>query len=346
MARSWMLGVGLAVALGWLTLAIACAPLPNAKPGRRAQAPTKARDQAAAEKPEDGTSNSLGMQLVAIPPGEFLMGAPDTDDLARKDEKPPHRVRITRGIYMAAHEVTVGQFRAFVEATGFKTAAETDGRGSSGYDPARRGFEYDSPNYSWRVTGYSQDDKHPVVNVNWHDAQAFCKWLSKKEGRSYRLPTEAEWEFSGRAGSSKRFVTEDAVRGLRPAANLCDRALERLWDTATVRKYGLDPAKIQFLPWDDGHAFTAPVGSYEPNALGLYDMLGNVGEFCADGYDADYYAASPVDNPAGPTKETKGHVVRGGTFLNDAHLVRVTSRVECSDKYRNYVIGFRVVLAG
>jgi sulfatase modifying factor 1 len=289
-------------------------------------------------------TNSLGMQFVAVPPGEFFMGAPETDDLAREDERPRHMVRITREFYMAAHEVTVGEFRAFVEATGFETAAEADGRGSSGYDPSRRAFEYDSPKYSWRFTGYSQDDTHPVVNVNWHDAQAFCKWLSEKEGRSYRLPTEAEWELACRAGSSRRFVTGDAVPDLQSTANLCDRALEEQWDVSTIRKYGLDPARIQFLPWDDGHAFTAPVGSHAPNALGLYDMLGNAGEFCSDGYDPEYYASSPDEDPTGPTKETKGHVVRGGTFLNDAHLVRVSSRVECSDEYRNYVIGFRVVV--
>jgi formylglycine-generating enzyme required for sulfatase activity len=289
-------------------------------------------------------TNSLGMQLVAIPPGEFLMGAPATDDLAREDEKPAHAVRITRGFYLAAHEVSVGQFQAFVEATRFTTAAESDGLGSSGYDPARRGFEYDSPKYSWRFTGYFQDDRHPVVNVAWHDAQAFCQWLSEKEGRTYRLPTEAEWEYACRAGSSMRFVTGDAVGSLQATANLCDRALEMEWDTSTVERYGIDPARIQFLPWNDGHAFTAPVGSYAPNAFGLYDMLGNAGEFCADGYALDAYAVSPVDNPTGPSDQTKGHVVRGGTFLNDAHLVRASSRVECLDGYRNYVIGFRVVL--
>lgn len=295
------------------------------------------------EKHKDEITNSLGMRLVAIPPGEFLMGAAEGDDLAKKEEKPPHRVRITRGFYLAAHEVTLGQFRAFVEATGFKTAAETDDRGTSGYDAERRGFEYDSPKYSWRSAGYAQDDKHPVVNVNWHDAQAFCKWLSGKEGRKYRLPTEAEWEYACRAGSTKRFVAGGAMRDLKPIANLCDEALEKKWDTSTVKKYGLDPSHIRFLPWDDGHAFTAPVGSYKPNAWGLYDMLGNAGEFCSDGYDGDYYVASPEKDPAGPAKGTKGHVVRGGTFLNDARLVRASSRVECPDKYRNYVIGFRVV---
>src|SRR5688572_7814663 len=171
----------------------------------------------------DRILNSLGMQLVAVAPGHFVMGASDADDLARADEKPAHSVRVTRGFYMAAHEVTVGQFRAFVEATQFRTAAESDGAGGSGFDAAHRGFEYESTKYSWRVTGYSQDDTHPVVNVSWHDAQAFCRWLSEKEGRPYRLPTEAEWEFACRAGSSDRFGIDDAISGLQPLANLCDR---------------------------------------------------------------------------------------------------------------------------
>jgi len=284
------------------------------------------------------------MKLVLIPPGEFLMGAAESDDLARKHEQPSHRVRITRPFYMGACEVTVGQFRAFVKATGYKTAAETDKRGTSGYNAKTRAFEYGSPKYSWRNTGYPQRDKHPVVNVNWHDAQAFCKWVGTNEGRQYRLPTEAEWEYACRAGGRTRFTNGDAVNGLKSVANGCDRALRMKWDTSTIRKYGLDPKTIRFFPWNDGHAFTAPVGSFKPNAFGLYDMLGNAGEFCSDWYDADYYRTSPAADPRGPLKEAKGHVVRGGTFLNDAKLVRVTSRVECPEKYRNYVIGFRVVL--
>jgi sulfatase modifying factor 1 len=294
--------------------------------------------------PRRSITNTLGMKLVLIPQGEYVMGAPEGDDLARSDEKPRHRVVISRDFYLGAHEVTVGQFRAFVDATGFKTAAETDDKGTSGYDAKRRGFEYNSAKYSWRNTGYRQADNHPVVNINWYDAQAFCQWLSKKEGRTYRLPTEAEWEYACRAGTTTRFTNGDEVKGLKAVANSCDQSLKKWWDTSTVKKYGLDPKNIQFYPWEDGHPFTAPVGSFQANALGLYDMLGNAGEFCADGYDAEYYGTSPVKDPMGPGKKTKGHVVRGGTFLNDARLVRVTSRVECPNTYRNYVIGFRVVL--
>ena len=288
-------------------------------------------------------TNSIGMILARVPAGDFRMGAPDDDDLAEPHEKPQHRVRIGRAYYLGTYEVTVGQFRAFVKATGFKTAAETDGKGASGYDPATRGFVYNSTKYGWRHPGYPQDNRHPVVNVNWYDARAFCDWLSAKEGRTYRLPTEAEWEHACRAGTTTRFPSGDAVADLKTTANLGDQSLARRWDTSTVKKYGLDPKVLTFQPWDDGHAFTAPVGRFQANALGLYDMLGNVGEFCSDGYQGDYYRHSPAEDPTGPRDKTKGHVVRGGTFLNGPVLVRATSRVECPDVYRNYVIGFRVV---
>jgi formylglycine-generating enzyme required for sulfatase activity len=289
-------------------------------------------------------TNSLGMVLMRVPAGAFLMGATDADDLARKDEKPQHKVRIGHSYYLGAHEVTVAQFRVFVKESGFKSAAESDGKGSSGYNADWRGFEYNSARYSWQNPGYAQGENHPVVNVNWHDAQAFCAWLSQKEGRRYRLPTEAEWEYACRAGTTTRFTTGTSPADLKPVANLGDQALAKKWDTSTVKKYGLDPKVITFQPWDDGYPFTAPVGSYKANAFGLHDMLGNVGEFCSDWYQSDYYREAPELNPKGPAKDRPGHVVRGGTFLNGPSLVRATSRVECEDAYRNYVIGFRVLL--
>lgn len=205
-------------------------------------------------------TNSIGMKFVRIPAGDFLMGAGKDDAFARADEKPQHRVRISRPFSMGVHEATVGQFRAVVEASGYKTAAETDGKGTSGYNSKTRGFEYDSPDYSWRHVGYPQADNHPVVNVNWHDANKFCEWLSKKEGRTYRLPTEAEWEFACRAGTTARFVRGSSLDDVKVMANLCDESLGLAWDTSTVKKYGIDPQIIKFTKWDDGHAFTAPVG--------------------------------------------------------------------------------------
>jgi sulfatase modifying factor 1 len=289
-------------------------------------------------------TNSVGMVLARILAGEFLMGTPDADDLAKPDERPQHTVRISRPFYLAAHEVTVAQFRRFIEDTGFKTAAETDGKGASGYNAEWRGFEYGSGKYSWRHPGYPQDDRHPIVNVNWHDAQAFCAWLSKKEGRTFRLPTEAEWEYACRGGTKARFVVGDAPADLKSIANVADRSLAAKWDTSTVRRYGLDPNVVKFQPWDDGFAFTAPVGSFKANSFGLYDMLGSVGEFCGDWYQSDYYRESPAVDPTGPAKKRDGHVVRGGTFLNGPTLTRATARVKCQDAYRNYVIGFRVLM--
>jgi formylglycine-generating enzyme required for sulfatase activity len=320
-----------------------CAPLSACHPARPTPSPGGKRE-AMEDNRDRRLRNSIGMELVEVRQGEFQMGASDSDDLARPDERPRHAVRISEPFYLGAHEVTVGQFRAFVKETGFKTAAEADGKGASGYNGDWRGFEYNSDKYSWRAPGFPQDDRRPVVNVNWHDARAFCTWLSKKEGRTYRLPTEAEWEYASRAGATARFTVGDQIEDLKSIANVGDRALAEWWDTSTVRRYGLDPSIIKFQAWDDGVAFTAPVGSFSPNEFGLYDMLGNAGEFCNDAYQTDYYATSPTDDPKGPAKATSGHVVRGGTFLNGPSLTRATSRVECPDSYRNYVIGFRVLL--
>ena len=290
----------------------------------------------------DSFTNSIGMKLTRIPAGEFLMGAGKDDDLAIADEQPRHRIRIGKPFYIGIHEVTAGQFRSCVNATGYRTAAETDGKRASGYNPETRGYEYDSPDYSWRRVGYPQEDNHPVVNVNWYDANTFCAWLSENEGRTYRLPTEAEWEYACRAGTTARFIRGHERDAVKVVANLCDQSLGRRWDTATLKKYGIDPQGIKFAPWDDGHPFTAPVGSFRPNTFGLYDMLGNAAEFCRNGYKSDYYRKSPAQSPAGPAEKQKGHVVRGGTFLNGVNAQRVSARVECPDTYQNYVIGFRV----
>ncbi|HET7865558.1 MAG TPA: SUMF1/EgtB/PvdO family nonheme iron enzyme, partial [Burkholderiaceae bacterium] len=176
-----------------------------------------------ANRPQSELTNSLGMQMVRIPAGEFTMGnAASADEMARlypqyearrlndlKDETPAHRVRITRAFYMARHEVTVGQFRRFLQASGHVPESVADGTGGYGYnaqyDPAttRRGdaFEGRDPRYSWQNPGFAQDDAHPVVNVTWNDAVALARWLSATEQRRYRLPTEAEWEYACRAGT-------------------------------------------------------------------------------------------------------------------------------------------------
>ena len=140
------------------------------------------------------------MKFVLIPPGEFLMGTP-ADRFGSAQEKPQHRVRITRPYYLDTHEVTRGEFSQFVAATGYKTEAERDGGRAATFNA--KGDLHEDQNAGWKNPGFEQTDVHPVVIVSWNDAAAFCRWLSEKEGATYRLPTEAEWEYACRAGTTR-----------------------------------------------------------------------------------------------------------------------------------------------
>lgn len=298
--------------------------------------------------------NSLGMAFVKLPAGEFAMGSDEAPEaLARAypqlppgrfqqldDERPVHRVRITRAFWMGQHEVTVGQFRAFVDASGYVPESIADGTGGYGwradYDPATtpRGdaFEGRDPRYSWRNPGFVQGDDHPVVNVTWNDAQALAAWLSRTEGRHYRLPTEAEWEYACRAGSRTRYSTGDDPASLPGAANLFDARSARYWPRWSAMA----------LQADDGFAFTAPVGRFAPNAWGLYDMHGNAWEWVADWHDDDYYAHSPVDDPQGPAAGTV-RVRRGGSWHTWAFYARSSYRNWNTPDTRYTLVGIRLV---
>jgi formylglycine-generating enzyme required for sulfatase activity len=280
------------------------------------------------EKPEPELVNSLGMRLVLIPAGEFQLGSPGTDSEAAEDEKPQHRVQIPRPFYLGAHEVTVGNFRAFINAEKYATEAEKDGRGGWGFDEKTKHFDGPDPRYSWRDPGFSQSDDHPVVNVTWNDAKRFCEWLSAKEGRAYRLPREAEWEYACRAGAPTRFSTGDDGESLAEVANIADASFkERFPDWTTIGRR-------------DGHVFTAPVGSFPPNAFGLYDMHGNVCEWCEDSYAKDAYkpGSSSTSAPGG------SRVMRGGSFMNSPAKCRAAARGQLEPGVALFYLGFRVVL--
>ncbi|MEJ6001067.1 formylglycine-generating enzyme family protein [Paucibacter soli] len=299
-------------------------------------------------------TNSLGMRFVTIPAGEFLMGSDESPEalaeaypqyprerfLKLGDEAPVHKVRITRAFQMGQHEVTVGQFRRFLLASGYVPDAERDGTGGYGYNPdydpasSVRGdaFEGRQPRYSWRNPGFAQTDDHPVVNVTWHDAQALAAWLSKTEGRTYRLPTEAEWEYACRAGGRGRYHGGNAPESLARVANVFDQDSARLW-----------PQWRAFaLPHHDGYAFTAPVGSFAPNAWGLYDMHGNAWEWVSDWHGDDYYAQSPVDDPQGPT-EGGVKVRRGGSWHSWSFYARAAYRNWNDPDTRYTLVGMRLV---
>ena len=242
--------------------------------------------------------------------------------------------------------MTVGQFRQFVDAAHYATDAERDdavsspasskrqGPGGYGYNAETGKLDEDrNPKHNWRNVGFPQTDNHPVTNVSWNDAVKFCKWLSEKEQKTYRLPTEAEWEYACRAGTKTRFWSGDDPEGLVKIANTYDKSTEKI-----------QPEWAKFaLKGDDGFEFTAPVGSFQPNAFGLYDMHGNVWQWVSDFYSEDYYAQSPVDDPQGPPPSGK-HVRRGGGWATWSFYCRSSFRNYNTPQSRYFNLGFRVVM--
>jgi formylglycine-generating enzyme required for sulfatase activity len=270
------------------------------------------------------------LELVLIPAGSFIMG----DHKGLDDERPVHQVTITEPFYLGRCEVTIEQFRQFVEAANYSTDAERGNAftGAFGWNPEKMEFEMNE-DYSWRNAGFDQSDTHPVVNVSWTDAMEFCRWLSRKEGRDYRLPTEAEWEYACRAGTATSYSHGDYSEGLAQVANVADAVFEAQY-----------PELKGLVKASDNYAYTSPAGSFLPNSFGLYDMHGNVWEWCADWYDPEYYAKSPVDNPAGPATGEE-RVYRGGGWFNCTRGCRSASRSAGLPENRNLTLGFRVAAA-
>jgi formylglycine-generating enzyme required for sulfatase activity len=289
---------------------------------------------------DEGPTNSSGMTLMLIPPGEFLMGSTleEIERAVRFDasfkkesanrELPLHRVRITRPFYLAAHEVTLGQFRRFIRGTGYKTVAERAGGKGNGFDQATGKFKTDKK-FNWHNTAFPQDDNHPVVNVSWRDAMAFCTWLTWKEGRLYRLPTEAEWEYACRAGTTTLFSCGDDPETLATVGNIADES--------TKSKFPIWHA----IKAKDGFVFTAPVGSFKANPFGLFDMHGNAREWCSDWSSESYYSATPISDPPGPPASTS-RVFRGGGWTSSPASCRSACRGAFLPSTANLNLGFRV----
>ncbi len=299
--------------------------------------------------------NSLGMPFVRLPAGEFMMGSDEAVDALQRDyphlessrlagiadEAPVHRVRITRDFWLGQHEVTVAQFRLFIELSSHVPESIADGTGGYGFDAARArtpvadgdAFAGRDQRWSWADPGFPQADNHPVVNVSWNDAVAMARWLSRHERRSYRLPTEAEWEYACRAGARSRYSSGDTPATLAGNANTFDR------DSAANWPRWADHA----LPLHDGWAFTAPVGSFAANAFGVHDLHGNVWEWVADRHADDYYQRSPVDDPPGPA-DGDLRVRRGGSWHSWPFYSRCSFRNWNTPGSRYTLIGFRLLL--
>jgi formylglycine-generating enzyme required for sulfatase activity len=294
--------------------------------------------------------NSIGMKLTLIPSGEFQMGShesmeetaafairigyKDARAESYRDEHPRHQVQLSKPFFLGTHEVTRGEFRKFVDDSGYQSDAESDGQGGLGYNASQQKLEQ-KREYTWKNPGWDQTDEHPVVNVTWNDAAKFCEWLSRREGETYRLPTEAQWEYACRAGTTGRVVTGNVPEELEGFANVGDQSYHRI--PGFQQSFG-------FFAFDDGASFTSTVGKYRKNPFGLTDMHGNVWEWCNDWYDAGYYENSPRVDPSGPPAGLY-RVYRGGGWLNDPVGCRSARRAGPSPSSRCNRLGFRLVRA-
>ena len=243
-------------------------------------------------------TNSIGMTLVEVKPGEFRMGSP-ADETGRDADEAQHKVKITKVFMLGVSHVTRGQFAAFVKASGYQTEAERAGDAAT-----------------WKNRPEQRSDDYPVVCVSWNDAQAFCQWLGRKEGKTYGLPTEAQWEYACRAGTTMPYNSSGAEAAMDEAA---------WYDANSEHK-------------------THPIDQKNANAWGLYDMHGKAWEWCND-----YYGPYPTGDGLDPTGPAEGNasssrVLRGGSCVNIARDCRAASRGWGAASDRSGVVGFRCLM--
>jgi len=279
--------------------------------------------------------NKVTMKLVQIPAGKFSMGSPETEK-DRKEDETQHEVTISKPFYMGVPHVTVDQFAAFVKDSGYKTDAEKAGSslGIENRDGVLSPKKMDG--CSWRNPSFNQKGDHPVVQVSWNDAKAFCDWLSKKTGKTVALPTEAQWEYACRAGTKTAYPWGDNPDDGTGWANGADQSFKKTVPNA--------PAGMKVFNWDDGFVYTSPVGSFKANAFGLYDMIGNVGQWCGDCYGNCEKGAATDPTGAG-TGSYNHRVHRGGSWCNGPTVFRSAYRnLGYAPGRREVNIGFRVVV--
>ncbi len=316
--------------------------------------------------------NSVGMQFVRLAAGEYMRGFDESNHGEHRfkmqhrfsnsqsfaDEMRAHRVVLTRPFEMSRTEVTVGQFAAFTDSTGYTTDAERGG-GALGCFPDEKNYVdrfHKSAEVTWKSPGFPQTDQHPVVGVSWNDARAFCGWLSKKEGVTYRLPSEAEWEYACRSGQSTWYSWGEDPDEAYVHANVADGALEAAQPDTTRYQRAVGLAEKD----GDGVVFTAAVASYRPNPWGLYDMHGNVWEWCQDLWQADLYrqyfdgvprpqwgevlVSDPLlDEKTDQHRYGDWRVIRGGAWTCAPAAVRCSIRTFAEKADSAVYTGFRVV---
>jgi formylglycine-generating enzyme required for sulfatase activity len=241
--------------------------------------------------------SNIKFDMVSIPGGSFLMGSPATEPKRSNDEGPMHEVKI-RPFWMGKAEVTWNEFDLFAFSKALPKPPEPDSQSTTTADAVSR----PTPPYADPTFGLGHDNQ-PVISITHHAAMEYCRWLSAKTGKIYRLPTEAEWEYACRAGSK------------------------------TAYSFGDDPAQLKDYAWylDNADGKSHPVAQKKPNPWGLYDMHGNVAEWCLDHYDAGFYSTFPANSITPwpvllPTEKRYPHVVRGGSWDDEAVRCRSAAR--------------------
>lgn len=285
------------------------------------------------------------LELVSVPAGEFFLGdshiTRSLTGLFGPHEFFGRTVRLTRGFRIGKYEVTVDQFRRFVESTRFQTDAETGRRPwrglSTGAFTLVDGAWKPKADANWRSPGFAQDGRHPVTCVSWHDAVAFCAWVTKQSGRQCRLPREAELEYAHRARSQTRYHWGISMDPKWQWGNVADDGALEDEDLFFERQDGMKNAIPKGR--NDGYRQTSPVGMFQPNAFGLYDTAGNVWE-----YTLDWFGAKPAAvDPRGAGNETvRG--MRGGSWMSTPDVYRPAYRAEIEPESRTATRGFRVVV--
>lgn len=292
------------------------------------------QDRLQTEAVQSFTEKMTGMEFIRIKGGCYRMG--DVFGDGEVDEKPVHEVCVD-DFYLGKYEVTVGQFKKFVTETGYRTDGEKNAGGVIGC------FAYDQDDkeklWNWRSWAnwktpnkyQENEDSHPVSCVSWNDAKAFADWLTRENGKPYRMPTEAEWEYAARGGTQTRNYWGDGKDDACTYANVGDRTPlpgRSTWNNKHE--------------CTDGYAFVAPVGRFQPNAFGLYDIIGNVCEWTQDWYGKNYYSTSPRNNPEGPSSGSD-RVYRGGSWDYVAKYCRSAYRLAYDPGDRHNRLGFRLL---
>jgi formylglycine-generating enzyme required for sulfatase activity len=258
--------------------------------------------------------------MRVLPVGEFKQGSPAGEPEALPAEAPQHAVVVGYQLGAGVNEVTLSEFKEFIGAT------RREVTGCTTYDGTWR----EHADRSWSDPGFPQTAQHPVACVSWQDATAYANWLSAKTGQTYRLPSASEWEYAARSGSAAPRSWNANTAEACTKANVADEAAAKSFPGWQVHAC------------NDSYVYSAPVGSFAPNAFGLYDMLGNVFEWVQDCWH-DNYEGAPSDGSPWLSGDCTRREMRGGSWFTKPAFVRVAYRNRFADTYRSSSVGFRIV---